>query len=152
VDLLRGLAKMAAIETLDIPGVTDGLDNDYAAQAAGALDALREHDMVFIHIEAPDEAGHAGDIDRKIEAIERVDSLVLGRFLPAHGGYLRILAMPDHATPIEVRTHTPEPVPFVLWGPGFEAGGAGAFSEAQAAGRGILINDGYTIIGKLIGE
>ena len=150
VDLLRGLAKMVGVVNLDIPGVTDGLDNDYAAQAAGALKALQEHALVFIHIEAPDEAAHAGLIDDKIEAIERADREAVGQLLSSGGDSLRILAMPDHATPIEVQTHTPDPVPFVLWGPGFKATGAKAFSEAQARSTGILIEDGYTIMRKLI--
>ncbi|MEE9491153.1 MAG: cofactor-independent phosphoglycerate mutase [Dehalococcoidia bacterium] len=150
VDLLRGLAKMVGVGNLDIPGVTAGLDNDYAAQVAGALKALQKHDLVFIHIEPPDEAAHAGLIDDKIEAIERVDREAMGQLLSSGGDSLRILAMPDHATPIEVQTHTPDPVPFVLWGPGFQATGAKAFSEAQAKSTGILIKDGYTIMRKLI--
>ncbi|HEY49486.1 MAG TPA: cofactor-independent phosphoglycerate mutase [Dehalococcoidia bacterium] len=150
VGLLKGMAKMVGVENLDIPGVTDGLDNDYAAQAGGALKALGKHGMVFIHIEAPDESGHAGHIDDKIEAIERVDSEVVGRLLSKGGGDLRILAMPDHPTPIEARTHVSDPVPFVLWGPGFRTAGAGAFSEAEAKGTGIFIEDGYTIMGKLL--
>ena len=150
VDLLRGLAEMAGIGNLDIPGVTAGLDSDHAAQAAGALEALQKHDLVFIHIEAPDEAAHIGRIDDKIEAIERVDQEVMGQLLSSGRDNLRILAMPDHATPIEARTHTPDPVPFALWGPGLQATGARAFSEAEAKSMGILIEDGYTIMRKLV--
>jgi len=150
VDLLRGLAKMAGVGNLDIPGVTAGLDNDYAAQVAGALKALQEHDLVFIHIEPPDEAAHLGSIDDKIEAIEQVDREVMGQLLSSGRDSLRILAMPDHATPIEARTHTPDPVPFVLWGPGFQATGAKAFSEVQAKSSGFFVEEGYTIMRKLI--
>jgi 2,3-bisphosphoglycerate-independent phosphoglycerate mutase len=150
VDLLRGLAKMTGIMNLDIPGVTAGPDNDYAGQASGALEALQEHDLVFIHVEAPDEAGHAGRIDDKIEAIERVDREVAGQILAAAGDSFRILAMPDHPTPIEVRTHVSDPVPFVLWGPGFKPTGAEAFSEARARDTGIFVEDGYAIMEKLI--
>lgn len=150
VDLLRGLAKMTGIMNLDIPGVTAGPDNDYAGQASGALEALQEHGLVFIHVEAPDEAGHAGRIDDKIEAIERVDREVTGQILAAAGDSFRILAMPDHPTPIEVRTHVSDPVPFVLWGPGFKPTGAEAFNEAQARDTGIFVENGYTIMEKLI--
>ncbi len=150
VDLLRGLAKMAGVETLDIPGVTDGLDNDYAAQAEGAMRSLEKNDMVFIHIEAPDEAGHSGRIDDKIEAIERVDGEVVGRLLSSAKDGFRVLAMPDHATPIEVRTHTADLVPFVLWGPGFQAAGAEAFSEEAARAAGVLIEDGHAIMRELL--
>jgi 2,3-bisphosphoglycerate-independent phosphoglycerate mutase len=151
VDLLRGLAKMAGIDTLDIPGVTDGLDNDYTRQAAGALKALKEHALSVIHVEAPDEASHAGAIDDKVEAIERVDREVVGQLLSWEGDALCMLALPDHATPIEVQTHTPDPVPFLLWGQGFEASGAKAFTEAEAKGTGVFIEDGHTIMGRLIG-
>jgi 2,3-bisphosphoglycerate-independent phosphoglycerate mutase len=149
VDLLRGLARMAGIKALDIPGVTDGLDNDYAAQGAGALEALGEYDLVVIHIEAPDEAGHAGSIDDKIEALERVDREVVSRLLSGEGYAFRMLILPDHATPIAVQTHTPEPVPFLLWGPGFEASGAKRFTEVEAKNTGVFIEEGHTIMGRL---
>ena len=119
VDLLRGLAKMAGMEILDIKGVTDGPDNDNAAQADGALEALKKNDLVVIHIEAPDEAGHGGHIDEKIEAIENIDKEVVGR-LREYRGDLRVLVMPDHPTPITVRTHIADPVPFLLWGKGIK--------------------------------
>jgi 2,3-bisphosphoglycerate-independent phosphoglycerate mutase len=158
VDLLRGLANMAGIDILDIPGVTDGLDNDYARQGAGAVEALKEHDMVVIHIEAPDEAAHAGSINDKIEAIRQVDREVLshllawrGRGKGEKGDDLRMLILPDHPTPIAVQTHTPEPVPFLLWGPGFMANGAERFTEAEASNTGVYIDDGHTIMGRLIG-
>ena len=150
VDLLRGLAQMAGMDVLEISGVTDGLDNDYAAQAVGALKALKGHDLVVIHIEAPDEAAHAGAIGDKIEAIQRVDKEVLSQLRSWQGDALRLLVMPDHPTPIEIQTHTPEPVPFLLWGEGFQATGAGAFTEAEAKGTGVFIEEGHTIMGRLM--
>jgi 2,3-bisphosphoglycerate-independent phosphoglycerate mutase len=150
VDLLRGLGKMAGMKVLDIPGVTDGLDNDYAAQAAGALKALEDNDLVVVHIEAPDEAAHAGSIDDKVEAVERIDKEVVGRLRSYQKDDLRVLAMPDHPTPIKIRTHSPEPVPFLLWGKGFSSNGAKEYSEAAAKGTGLLVADGYKIMGKLI--
>ncbi|MCK4368730.1 MAG: cofactor-independent phosphoglycerate mutase [Dehalococcoidales bacterium] len=152
VDLLRGLAKMVGMKVLNIPGVTDGLDNDYAAQAVGALEALEERDLVVIHIEAPDEAAHAGSIDDKIEAIQKVDGEVISRLRSWGGGDLRLLVMPDHPTPIKTRTHSPEPVPFLLWGAGFNSNGAKRFTEAEAESTGLFIDDGYKIMGRLIGE
>jgi 2,3-bisphosphoglycerate-independent phosphoglycerate mutase len=152
VDLLRGLAKMAGMKVLSIPGVTDGLDNDYAAQANGALEALKEHDMVIIHIEAPDEAAHAGAIDDKIEAIQRIDKEVISRLRSWRGDDLRLLVMPDHPTPIETQTHSPEPVPFLLWGKGFAPNGAKRFAEMEAKSTGLFIGDGYKIMGKLVGR
>jgi 2,3-bisphosphoglycerate-independent phosphoglycerate mutase len=141
---------MAGIEVLDISGVTDGLDNDYGAQAAGALEALKEHDLAVIHVEAPDEAAHAGSIDDKVEALDRIDREVVGQLLSWEKHSLRILVMPDHATPIEIQTHTPEPVPFALWGQGFAANGARAFTEAEATGTGLFIEEGHTIMERLI--
>ncbi len=150
VDLLRGLARMTGMRNLDILGVSAGLDNDYAAQAAGAMEALERDDLVAIHIEAPDEAAHEGAVDDKIEDIERVDREVVGRFLSWGKDSLRLLALPDHPTPIETRTHAPDPVPFILWGPGFGAAGGGAFSEAEAASGGLLVEDGYSLMGRLV--
>jgi 2,3-bisphosphoglycerate-independent phosphoglycerate mutase len=152
VDLLKGLAKMAGMEVLGIPGVTDGLDNDYAAQASGALKALEDNDLVVIHIEAPDEAAHAGAIDDKIEAIQRIDREVISRLRSWRGDDLRLLVMPDHPTPIETRTHSPEPVPFLLWGKGFAPNGAKKFTEAAAKNTGLFVGDGYKIMGRLVGR
>jgi 2,3-bisphosphoglycerate-independent phosphoglycerate mutase len=151
VDLLRGLARMTGVRSLDIGGVTAGLDNDYAAQAAGALEALSQDDLVFIHVEAPDEAGHAGSIDDKIEAIERIDEQVIGRILSRAGGEVRVLVMPDHATPIEVRTHVPDPVPFLLWGSGVKGSAGRRLTEAEAGTTGVLLEDGYRIMERLVG-
>jgi len=150
VDLLQGLAKMVRMEVLNIPGVTDGLDNDYAAQAEGALEALKEYDLVVIHVEAPDEAAHAGAIDDKIEAIQEVDGKIASRIRQWDKDAIRVLVMPDHATPIEVRTHTDEPIPFMLWGKGFKTNGAKRFTEAEAKGTGFFIEDGYNIMGRLV--
>jgi 2,3-bisphosphoglycerate-independent phosphoglycerate mutase len=150
VDLLKGLAKLAGMAVLDIKGVTDGPDNDNAAQAGGALDALNKYDLVVVHIESPDEAGHSGSIEAKVKAIEAIDSEVVGR-LRRYSGDLRVLVMPDHPTPVAVRTHTPEPVPFLIWGKGIRSNGMKRFTEAGAAGTGVFIEDGYTIMSKLIG-
>lgn len=152
VDLLRGLARMAGMGVLDIPGVTDSLDNDYAAQAAGAVEALDKHDLVVIHIEAPDEAAHEGAVDDKVEAIQRVDGEVVSRLRSWQGDALRLLVMPDHPTPIKIQTHTDEPVPFLLWGPGFAPNGARRFTEAEAKKLGLFIENGYNIISRLIRE
>ena len=150
VDLLRGLAKMIGIEVLSIPGVTGDQGNDCTAQAVGALESLKEHDLVVIHVEAPDEAAHAGSISDKIEAIQRVDAEMVSRLRLWDREALRILVMPDHPTPIKTQTHTGEPVPFMLWGSGFMANGARRFTEAEAKGTGVFIEQGYNIMAKLI--
>ncbi|MFH1651159.1 MAG: cofactor-independent phosphoglycerate mutase [Chloroflexota bacterium] len=150
VDLLRGLAKMATITILEIPGVTDGADNDYAAQAIGALEVLATHDLVVVHVEAPDEAAHGGDIEGKVAAIERIDDEIIGRLRSWQGDSLRLLVLPDHPTPIPIPTHYDDPVPFLLWGEGFRGTRGKRFSEAEAEKAGIFLRDGYKIMGKLV--
>jgi 2,3-bisphosphoglycerate-independent phosphoglycerate mutase len=151
VDLLRGMAKMLNMEILDIKGVTDGADNDNVAQINGALYALKKHNLVVVHIEAPDEAGHGGFIEEKVKAIEKIDKEVVSR-LRQYPGDLRALIMPDHPTPVTVRTHTADPVPFLIWGNSVKANGAKRFTEAEAKSTGVFIDDGYKIMGRLIGE
>jgi 2,3-bisphosphoglycerate-independent phosphoglycerate mutase len=150
VDLLNGLARMAGIDVLDIPGVSDGLGNDYAAQAAGALAALEGHDMVVVHVEAPDEAAHAGSVSEKVAAIERIDSEMVARLRAWQGGDLRVLVMPDHPTPLTTRTHNGDPVPFLIWGADVSAYGARRFTEAEAAATGLSVDPGFTIMDRLL--
>lgn len=149
VDLLRGIALMAGMEVIIIPGVTDGPDNDYTAQAMGALKALETNDLVVVHVESPDEAGHIGSIEEKVTAIEKTDREIVSR-LREYKGDLRLLVMPDHPTPIEIKTHTGEPVPFLLWGPGFSSNGARRLTEAEADSANFFVQPGYGIINKLL--
>lgn len=115
VDLLNGIARSAGMKVITVPGATGYLDTDYDAKARYALDAIRTLDFLYIHIEAPDEAGHMGSIEEKIKAIERVDGVV-GKILDEFDGVVAVL--PDHPTPIRVKTHTRNPVPFVVRGKG----------------------------------
>jgi 2,3-bisphosphoglycerate-independent phosphoglycerate mutase len=145
VDLLRGLAQMMGMTVLHVPGATDGLDNDYAGQAGAALESLRVHDLAVIHVEAPDEAGHGGSLAEKVEAVQRIDHEIVSRLLTWHGD-LRVLVMPDHPTPVPTRTHSSDPVPFVLWGPGLVANGARRFTEPEAGKTGLIIDPGCNIM------
>jgi 2,3-bisphosphoglycerate-independent phosphoglycerate mutase len=151
VDLLKGLGMMSAMNILEIKGVTDGPDSDNVGQVESALNALKNHDLVVVHIEAPDELGHTGNIDGKIKAIEKIDADVVSR-LRSYRGDLRALVMPDHPTPVSVRTHTPEPVPFLLWGKGISANGAHRFTEKEAVKTGVYIENGYKIMTRLVGK
>jgi len=150
VDLLNGLAVLFGIERLAIPGVTDGSDNDYRAQIEGAMAALEDHDLVIVHVESPDEEGHAGNMAGKIAAIEAIDremvSVLRGRL-----GELRVLAMPDHPTPIELKTHVGEPVPFVIAGPGVAPDAATEFTEAAATASGFVVDPGHGVMDLLLG-
>lgn len=150
VDLLGGLAEFTGMDRLSIPGITDGADNDYAAQAEGGLAALADHDLVVIHVETPDEEGHAGDVAGKIAGIEAIDREVVGRAMLLDGP-VRILCMPDHPTPIALKTHTDEPVPFVLAGEGVAHNGACSFDESAAASTGLLVDPGRQVMDLLLG-
>ncbi len=149
VDLLRGLARMVDMDTIEIPGVTDGLDNDYAGQIDGALKALKKYDLVIVHVEAPDEAGHSGSVEEKVAAIESIDRDMVSRLLESTPE-LRVLIMPDHPTPIELKTHNDNPVPFMIWGPETVSNGARRFSEAEARRSGLIIEPAYNIMKKFI--
>jgi len=150
VDLLRGIGRMVGMEVINVPGVTDGLDNDYAAQARGALEVLEKSDLVVIHVEAPDEAGHSGSLEYKVKAIEKTDEEIVRRLREYKAAGLRLLVMPDHPTPLDIRTHTAEPVPFLLWGPGFNSNSAQRLTEAEARASGFFVQAGYGIIKKLL--
>ncbi|MDD4923279.1 MAG: cofactor-independent phosphoglycerate mutase [Dehalococcoidales bacterium] len=150
VDLLKGLGKMMDMDIIEIPGVTDNLDNDFIAQVNGGLKALDTHDLVVIHIEAPDEAGHAGSFSDKVEAIQIIDREVVSRIISYPNDELRVVVMPDHPTPVAIKTHVAEPVPFLLWGQGFAANGARRFTEAEAKRTGLFIENGYNIMTTLV--
>jgi 2,3-bisphosphoglycerate-independent phosphoglycerate mutase len=128
VDLLNGIARAAKMEVVSVPGATGYLDTDYQAKARYALAALKRLDFMYVHVEAPDEAGHIGGIQEKIEAIEHVDEMI-GTILEEFYGVIAVL--PDHPTPIRARTHTRDPVPFAIRGR--EKDNVTRFSEREAA-------------------
>nr|WP_319376694.1 cofactor-independent phosphoglycerate mutase [uncultured Methanoregula sp.] len=115
VDLLNGIGRCAGMEAITVPGATGYIDTDYDAKARYALDAIQHLDFLYLHIEAPDEAGHMGSIKEKVKAIERVDDVV-GMILNEFEGVVAVL--PDHPTPIRIKTHSRDPVPFVVRGKG----------------------------------
>lgn len=150
VDLLNGLAVLAGIDRLAIEGVTDGPDTDYSAQARGGLAALEDHDVVVIHVESPDEEGHAGNTAGKIAAIEAIDRDVVAE-VRRYRGEVRILAMPDHPTPVALKTHVGEAVPFILWGPDVSSNGAAAYNEREAEKTGFIVDPGREVMDLLLG-
>ncbi len=129
VDLLNGIARLAGMEVIRVPGATGFLDTDYEAKARYAVDALDRLDFVYMHVEAPDEAGHMGSVEEKVRAIERLDEAI-GIILDRPETTVAVL--PDHPTPIRYKTHTREPVPFAILGKGRDD--VAAFSERDAAG------------------
>jgi 2,3-bisphosphoglycerate-independent phosphoglycerate mutase len=162
VDLVNGLGRLAGLKVITVPGATGFLDTDYAAKGRYGLDALRTCDFLLLHVEATDEAGHMGRPDLKVEALERIDELILGPMLeglPALGEFT-LLLMPDHATPSKLRTHSSEPVPFALLSnrrsvrplAGAPASGTRRYTEADAARTGVTVKQGHRLIEALFGE
>lgn len=118
VHLLKGLGRSLGLEVIDVPGATGYLDTNYVGKARYALKALKKNDVVFVHVEAPDEAGHEGSIRKKVRAIEDFDRYVVGTVVKETRNLkpeTRILVLPDHPTPVKVMTHTSDPVPFVIY-------------------------------------
>ncbi len=150
VDLLRGLARMMGMQVLKIPGVTDNIDNDFAAQAEGALKSLQKQYLAVIHVEAPDDAAHDGSLEKKVEALEKIDREIIGRLMQWNPDGLCIMVLPDHATPLELKTHSTEAVPFALWGSSFKPNGASGYSEKDAAARGLVVDPGYTLMHRFL--
>ncbi|MFA7199256.1 MAG: cofactor-independent phosphoglycerate mutase [Methanoculleus sp.] len=127
VDLLNGIARLAGMEVIQVPGATGFLDTDYEAKARYAVDALDHLDFIYMHVEAPDEAGHMGSVEEKVRAIERLDEAV-GIVLDRPETTVAVL--PDHPTPIRIKTHTADPIPFAVLGKGRDS--VSAFSEREA--------------------
>ncbi len=148
VDLLKGLAFLMDMDVIDVPGITGNIDTDYDAKAKYGIEALETRDLIVIHIEAPDEMGHCGNIKEKVAAIENIDEKIIGPMLQhlAKSGRSRILLMPDHYTPIVKRTHTNDPVPFAMFGHGIERGRELAFSEANAIESKLKVEHGHELM------
>ncbi len=152
VDLVRGIAFFAGIDTVDVPGITGYYDTNYEGKAEYAIRALEGCDIIFIHVEAPDEASHNGQIDEKIRAIENFDSKVVSPVfsaLEASGDY-RIAVLPDHYTPLSIRTHRAGAVPAALCGTGITPDDMNAFSEPEAEKGSLMFDQGYTLIDYLV--
>ena len=148
VDLIKGMGKIMGLKVINVPGATGYYDTNYEGKADAAIESLKDSDFVFVHVEAPDEAGHNGDLREKITAIERFDQLVVGKILDAFKERkdFRILVLPDHSTPISVRTHTPEPVLFGIFGTGVVAEDFSAYSEKEAERSGLYFENGHELM------
>lgn len=150
VDLIKGIGISAGFEILNVPGITGYLDTNYSGKAEASIKALQKVDIACIHVEAPDEAGHSGNIKDKIKAIEDFDKLVVGNVMKGLKSFAeyKILLLPDHATPIAVKTHTHEPVPFVIFDSRVKRRNKNmSFDESITQRDGILIfEEGYKLM------
>jgi 2,3-bisphosphoglycerate-independent phosphoglycerate mutase len=154
VHLIRGIGILAGLEVLEVPGITGYLDTNYDGKGQYTLRGLREKDFVYVHVEAPDEAGHMGDLRLKIEAIEALDEKVVGPILEGMKKFKRykILVLPDHPTPLSVRTHIADPVPFVIYSnePGAASAHGKTFDEVSAGRSGVFIEKGFELIERFL--
>lgn len=158
VDLLKGIAVGAGMKNIVVEGANGGLHTNYEGKAAAAADALLKegNDFVYIHLEAPDEMGHQGSVERKVQAIENMDSRLIKPLvsqLDASGEDYRLLVMPDHPTPICIRTHSSNPVPFMIYDSRKDLNKSWKYNEKEAAQSGnIVIEEGYKLIDRLLSE
>lgn len=134
VDLIRGIGHYAGLHNIIVPGATGLADTNYEGKTQAAIEALRKDDFVFLHIEASDEAGHDGDLELKLRTIENLDSRVVGPIFEEVSKWdepVAIAVMPDHPTPVEIRTHVKEPVPFIVWYPGISPDSVQTYNEVS---------------------
>ncbi len=149
VDLVRGLGKLIGWDVIDVPGATGLIDTNYEGKAAAAVAALDTHDLVLVHLEGPDEAGHNADAKGKVMGLERIDEKIVAPILQrlqAEGDEWRILVLPDHPTPCRLRTHTPDAVPFAIAGKRVEHVFSNAFTEAGAREGDLHIDTGANLM------
>jgi 2,3-bisphosphoglycerate-independent phosphoglycerate mutase len=153
VDIIHGLGVYAGLERIDVPGITGFLDTNYVGKGEYGVRSLEKNDFVFIHVEATDEAGHMGDVEKKIQALEDFDEKVVGTVLKGMGQRkdFRILLMPDHPTSIALKTHVSEPVPFVFYSPAQPRdNGSIGYNEKDAAKTGIVAEQAHRLMESLI--
>ncbi len=150
VDLAKGLGVCVGFEVINVPGATGWIDTNYVGKAEHALFSLKTKDIVYLHVEAPDEAGHTGDLKNKLKAIEDFDEFIVGNIM--HGmkqfDEYRIMVLPDHPTPVELRTHTSDPVPFIIYDNTKERQGEPISYDEQIAGRkgALFVQEGHTLM------
>jgi len=151
VNLLKGIGVCIGLDVINVPGATGYFDTNYKGKAEYALDSLKNHDVVFVHLESPDEAGHMGDIKAKVKAIEDFDNLVVGTVLKGikkFGDY-RVIVLPDHPTPISIKTHSADPVPFAMCGGGVKQDSVSHYNEKEVSRSKLSIDSGHELLGFL---
>jgi len=155
VDLLKGIGKFSNMNVVNVEGATGYIDTNFKGKADAAIEAFKNgSDFVYIHVEAPDECGHRGEVENKVKSIELIDRLIIGpvvNYLKTQGDF-KVLVTPDHATPLAVRTHTNDPIPFMIYDSRKKYQGVENLSEREAKTTGVFIEPGYTLMDKFIKE
>ncbi|MBS3820273.1 MAG: phosphoglycerate mutase, partial [Phycisphaerae bacterium] len=147
--LVRGMSTLLVLDVINVPGATGYVETNFEGKGAAAVRALDDYDLAFVHIEAPDEAGHNAQVKPKVHAIEQIDRHIVQpvlQRLQAEGDDWRILVLPDHPTPCHVRTHTRQPVPFAVAGKRIDHVVSGAFCEDVAAASDLHIERGCNLM------
>lgn len=154
VDLLKGIGICAEMETPEVTGATGYIDTNFEGKTEAAINLFKDGcDLAYVHIEAPDECGHRGEAENKIKAIEIIDNKVVApmvSYLRTTGEDFRVLIMPDHPTPLDTKTHSSEPVPFLIYDSSKNMGGVDCFTEASATETGLFIEHGPSIMDRLL--
>lgn len=154
VDLIKGIGICAGMKSIDVEGATGNVHTNYEGKANAAIEAFKSgDDFVYIHVEGPDECGHRAEMENKVICIEKIDHLILKPvydYLMRTGEDFTVMVLPDHPTPIVRRTHTIDPVPFLIWKKGKEESGVDGFSEKNAAQTGVYLAHGYDLLSHMI--
>ena len=156
VDLIKGIGLCAGMKSIDVEGATGNVHTNYDGKAEAAMQAFRDGaDLVYVHVEGPDECGHRAEIDNKVLAIELIDQKILApvyEYLKSTGEDFKIMVLPDHPTPVRIRTHSSDPVPFFVYDSTAEVVGVDTFSEASAATTGLYVPNGHTLLERVINK
>ncbi len=154
VDLIKGIAICAGMRSIDVEGATGNVHTNYDGKANAAIEAFKNgSDLVYIHVEAPDECGHRAETDNKVLSVELIDKKILApvyEYLKSSGEDFKIMVLPDHPTPVRLRTHTIDPVPFMIYSSIDERKGVDKFNEQSAAATGVYVENGYELMGMLV--
>jgi 2,3-bisphosphoglycerate-independent phosphoglycerate mutase len=153
VDLLKGIGKFAKMDVIEVPGATGYIDTNFDGKASAAIKTLKNgNDLVYIHVEAPDECGHRGEIENKVRSIELIDEKILAKLLSAGLGDIKILVCPDHPTPLGTKTHTRNPVPYMIYDSTKKENGVTVFTEKTAAETGKYFDHGFSVMAHFLSK
>ncbi|MEG2596919.1 MAG: cofactor-independent phosphoglycerate mutase, partial [Oscillospiraceae bacterium] len=153
VDLIKGIGLLAKMDVIEVEGATGYIDTNFDGKADACIQAFENNDLVYLHVEAPDECGHRGEIENKVKAIEWIDEKILHKVKAALDRYdrYRIMILPDHPTPLATKTHSSDPVPYLIYDSGKKESGVPVFSEATAKATGNYLPVGADLMKNLIG-